>query len=132
MKVLFGNTPAVITRVESNLLECTVPARLDLAYDTPVRVVVANLHPQYGVLWAQEVLPYTYRVGTQAPYHSHSAPQPPIQVVLESGNNFPQNLPMQLKALKPHPPANLHSLSGPVTYSFEEYQVGGKRRHKER
>ncbi|KAH3761020.1 hypothetical protein Pelo_7181 [Pelomyxa schiedti] len=61
MKVLFGSQEATIKSVGTNHLECTVPAQ-QLIRDMPVRVNVANLHPQQGPLWATEVLLFTYRV----------------------------------------------------------------------
>eukprot|EP00727_Mastigamoeba_balamuthi_P011532 m51a1_g7000 hypothetical protein (573) ;mRNA; f:200532-203037 len=61
MRVKFGDVYAAITRAENNILECTAPPRPDLATDTAVPVQIGNVHPQQGVLWATDVLMYTYR-----------------------------------------------------------------------
>lgn len=74
MRVLFGNVCATITATEgASILCCTAPARyvnkqkaslpyrFDLVQDTKVRVMVANVHPQHGVMWAQEHVTFTYR-----------------------------------------------------------------------
>ena len=62
VKVKFGDVFAVVTRSDTNILECTAPPRLDLKTTTTVPVQIGNAHPSKGILWAPEVLLYTYRV----------------------------------------------------------------------
>lgn len=62
IKVKFGDVFAVVTRSDGNILECTAPPRMDFKSTTTVPVHIGNAHPSRGILWAPEVLLYTYIV----------------------------------------------------------------------
>eukprot|EP01105_Mastigella_eilhardi_P011724 TRINITY_DN2693_c0_g1_i1.p1 TRINITY_DN2693_c0_g1~~TRINITY_DN2693_c0_g1_i1.p1 ORF type:complete len:365 (+),score=138.68 TRINITY_DN2693_c0_g1_i1:150-1244(+) len=62
MHVSFGAYDAPITKIEGNVLQCNAPKRLDLTRDTQVTVLIANIHPQHGMLHAVETQTYTYKI----------------------------------------------------------------------
>lgn len=62
VRVKFGDVFAVVTRSDGNILECAAPPRMDFRESTTVPVMIGNAHPGGGILWAPEVLLYTYVV----------------------------------------------------------------------
>lgn len=62
VRVKFGDVFAMVTRSDGNILECAAPPRMDFRESTTVPVMIGNAHPGGGILWAPEVLLYTYVV----------------------------------------------------------------------